>query len=142
MTTEFEKRDQPSTLEAFRDELGDEFTRVGRAEARSRMGSRFRRGGLVLALAAIAVPGAIAVAGGFSDSPTRELVPMPAPTNSSGAASDSACPNDVKDLVFAVLAGEKTLADYQQSPGYPLEGCPTVDELQSFLQKADRTATR
>ncbi len=129
MTDKFEKRDRLPALEQFRDELGDEFVRVARAQLGSRVGRRLRRGGLALLAAGIVVPGAIAAESEFGGSDTP--VPVPAPALS----PDSTCPKEVQDFLREMLAGEKTLSDYQQSPGYPVEGCPTAEELQPILQE-------
>jgi hypothetical protein len=135
MTGKFDERVSSPALEQFRDELGDEFVRVARSRSGPRVGKRARRGGFAILAAAIAIPGAVALASQFGGSSTPVLVPMPAPANSPGSASTSTCPKEAKDFVFEVLAGEKTVSDYQQSPGYPVEGCPTAEDLQSFLQQ-------
>ncbi|MGH2991607.1 MAG: hypothetical protein ACRDMA_17455 [Solirubrobacterales bacterium] len=127
MTHKFERRDRLPALEEFRNELGDEFVRVARARSGLRGGQRLRRGGLAILAAAIVVPGAIAAERELGGSAAR--VPAPA------LSPQSTCPEEVQDFLRGVLAGEKTLSDYQQSPGYPVEGCPTVEEIQPILQE-------
>lgn len=128
MTAKYERRDL-SALDEFRDELGDEFVGMARSHPGSPVGQRLRRGGLAILVAAIVVPGAIAAGNelGGSDTPVPVAPPALSP--------ESTCPNEVQDFLREMLAGEKTLSDYQQSPGYPVEGCPTVEELQPILQE-------
>jgi hypothetical protein len=134
MNEKFEKQDRSPALEAFRDELGEEFVRAARSQPGSPLSRRLRRGGLAVLAAAIVVPGAIAAASELGGSPARVLVPMSAPADSPDSTSGPACPQQTRDLFFEVAAGEKTVSDYREAPGYPVANCPSAEDLQQLLQ--------
>jgi hypothetical protein len=131
MTDKFDERDQMAALQEFRDELGGEFIRVARAQSEPRTGQRLRRGALAILAAAIVAPGAIAAESELNGATTPETEPAAAPVLSPG----SECPKEVQDLLREVQAREMTLSEYQQSPGYPVDGCPTVEELRPRIQE-------
>jgi len=120
MTNEHEN-DERTPLQA----LGEEFARVARAEPRSRVRSLLQRR-LLVPLAALALAGGaggLALAGGIGGEPEAQKVQ--ALWGPNGAYPE--CPTEVSESLVTL----NDLSDYSDTPGYPVAGCPTVEELEA-----------
>lgn len=107
----------------------------GHAPSRKRPASIF----VVAACAAVAIVGVIAVMAGSASNPEREAVagpqpgsqrdlrPAPAPVFGGVGSQFPDCPAKVYEPILEL----RDLADYERSPGYPVSGCPTVEDLRS-----------
>lgn len=108
-----------SGVDDIRAELGDELMRAARANPKPRS----RRSVIWVAAALVAaVPASFAVADFIPGD--EATVPAPAPLFAPGGEYGE-CPDEV---VRSLLRLER-ISDYPETPGYPVEGCPTLEQL-------------
>jgi hypothetical protein len=111
-----------SGVDDIRAELGDELLRAARAHRQPRRLPRGRR--LALSLAAVvmaAVPASFAVAALLPDEG-----PLPAPPPLFAPGGEFAeCPVEVRESLLKL----EQLSDYPETPGYPVAGCPTLEQI-------------
>lgn len=112
-------------VDDIRDELGDELMRAARAHPKARRlpGGR-RLAVLVAGAVVVAVPTGFAVAALLPGDEPLLLTPAPAPLFAPGGEYGE-CPNEVVDSLLAL----EQLSDYPKTPGYPVAGCPTLEQL-------------
>jgi hypothetical protein len=113
-----------SGVDDIRAELGDELMRAARANPKPRSHRSVSRRSVIWVAAALvaAVPASFAVAEFIPDD--EAFVPAPAPLFAPGGEYGE-CPDDV---VRSLLRLER-ISDYPETPGYPVEGCPTLEQL-------------
>jgi hypothetical protein len=129
-----EKPDDPREEVAdIRAELKDDLLRAARARQDRRSSPR-RFAPLLLGVALAAVPATLAVAELSSDDgATESALRAPAPIFAPGGAY-AKCPGETQELIIR-LDGD--LDAYATSPGYPVAGCPTAQELSEALGSVD-----
>lgn len=121
----------------IRGELKDELLRAARSREGRRPLAR-RLAPLVVGVALVAVPATLAVAELSSDEEgpvTVTAQPAPAPLFAPGGAF-SHCPDEVQELIVEL----DDLDAYAESPGYPVAGCPTTEEIEEARGPIDAIA--
>lgn len=108
---------------SVREAVGDELMRSARAHGSVPWYRRRRSLAAAACVVFIAVPGGVAAAILLPDEPAP-FQPAPAPLLEKEAFAS--CPESVQKQI----ADLDSLSDYSDSPGYPVEGCPTVEDLQ------------
>jgi len=111
-------------IASVREAIGDELMRAVRAHEAAPWFRRRRSLALATCVVVIAVPGGIAAAGLLPDEPEPFSQPAPPPLFTT-EAFDS-CPESVQEQI----ADLGSLSEYPSTPGYPVEGCPTVEDLE------------
>lgn len=109
---------------AVRKAVGDELMRSVRAHESAPWFRRRRSLALAACVVVIAVPGGIAAAELLPNEPEPGSQPAPAPLFSTEAFAS--CPESVQKQIAEL----RSLSEYSGSPGYPVEGCPTVEDLE------------
>lgn len=121
-------RPDPDALDAHREQLGNEFLRIASEKPRRRV----RRGLAVpvvaaslIATAGLAVAGELPLQTGSQREPLPAPVPAPAPIFGGTGSQFPDCPEEVWRPILEL----RDLADYPSTTGYPVPGCPTLEDL-------------
>ena len=134
MTNEPTDPETTAIVEDMRNELKDELLRAAQAHEGRRRIRRRRLGFATAAVLVAGVPVTLAVAELAPDD--EELIPAPAPLFAPGGPYAD-CPREIQQLVVEVSLDGDNLAEYAESPGYPVPGCPTVEAIEDSLPTAE-----
>lgn len=126
------RRDSAS-VDDIRDELRDELLRAAPSHAERRRLGRRRLGLSAAAILIAAIPTTLAVAELVPDEEPQLAEPAPTPFFAPGGAFAD-CPDEVQELLLRNL---DDLSRYANGPGYPVAGCPTVEEVGAAQPSAE-----
>lgn len=128
MTDDLEAGGRATPVDELQDALRTELRQNAYTQAaaeKAKRGKWLRRAGLV-ALGMIAiVPGAIALG---------EIGGEPSPAPPPALSPESTCPPDVQAFLRELRDDPSKLGEYSETAGYPVAGCPTVEELEPIIE--------